>query len=149
MRGRDRCRCGSALALHGCGFCSGLLRLDRGVGQTIAALDQIFEPLGETCCRSPIDDIVMDLAESLAFGCSDFGGHDLCTAIHVRLNIGRHVHILKQDEVLPTFATCLHGFVLIDGFCHAGNDESCERQGLPGDNQHTYESNCTSACACT
>ncbi len=71
MRGRDRCRCGSALALHGCGFCSGLLRLDRGVGQTIAALDQIFEPLGETCCRCPVDDIVMDLAESLAIACTD------------------------------------------------------------------------------
>jgi len=45
MRGRDRCRCGSALALHGCGFRSGLLRLDRGVEKTIAAFDQFFQPL--------------------------------------------------------------------------------------------------------
>jgi hypothetical protein len=107
MRGRDRCRCGSALALHGCGFRSGLLRLDRGVGQTRAALDQIFEPLGETCCRCPVDDIVMDLAESLAIGCSDFGGHDLCLAIHVTLNIGRHVHILKRTERRAAAIKCL------------------------------------------
>ena len=65
---------------------------------------------------------------------------------HVTLNRGIHVHILKQNEALATFAIGLHSFVLLDGFCHAGNDESCGRQGLPGDNQHTYESNCISAC---
>src|ERR1700682_4220720 len=49
----------TALTLLCCDFRSGLLRLDRGVGQTIAALDQIFEPLGEACCRSAIDDIMI------------------------------------------------------------------------------------------
>src|SRR6266581_6778586 len=40
-------------------FRSGLLRLDRGVEETIAALDQVFQPLGEACCRSAIDHIVI------------------------------------------------------------------------------------------
>ncbi len=59
MRGRDRCRCGSALALHGCGFRSGLPRLDRGVEKTIAAFDQFFQPLGEARCRGAVDHIVI------------------------------------------------------------------------------------------
>ena len=59
MRGHDRCRCGSALALHGCGFRSGLPRLDRGVEKTIAAFDQFFQPLGEARCRGAVDHIVI------------------------------------------------------------------------------------------
>src|SRR5260221_369681 len=37
----------------------GLLQLDRGVEKTIAALNQFFQPLGEACCRSPIDHLVI------------------------------------------------------------------------------------------
>src|SRR6266480_4891574 len=59
-RRRDWCRCESSLALHGCGFRSGLLRLDRGVDQTVAAFDQFFQPLSETCCRSSIDQIMIE-----------------------------------------------------------------------------------------
>src|SRR6266487_129914 len=40
-------------------FRSGQLRLDHGVAETIVALDQFFEPLGETCCRSAIDHVVI------------------------------------------------------------------------------------------
>ena len=38
---------------------SGLLRLNRGVGQTIAALNQFFQSLGEARRRDPVDDIVI------------------------------------------------------------------------------------------
>ena len=34
--------------------------------------------------------------------------------------------------MLAAFATCLHSFVLLDGFCQAGNEERRERQGLSG-----------------
>jgi hypothetical protein len=47
------------------------------------------------------------------------------------LNLSVHIHILKEDELIPAFAIRLHGFVLIDGFCQAGNEECRERQGLP------------------
>src|SRR6266536_4707590 len=213
-------------------FRSGQLRLDHGVAETIVALDQFFEPLGETCCRSAIDhvviktdrqteivsdsylpvndtwllayaahchheccrggyrdapartvlkhahcrdahrphvllpqpwmrspspgedpevglkeksrqglqplqgfchvlrlggpDLVMNLAHGLAIGCSDNGGNDLFLASHLMLNRGIHVHLLKQDEALAALATCLHGFVLIHGFCQAGNEERRE-----------------------
>src|SRR2546428_2614010 len=40
-------------------FRSGLLRLDRGVAQTIATLNQFFQPLGEACCRSAVNNIVI------------------------------------------------------------------------------------------
>src|SRR2546429_669101 len=49
----------TALTLLCCGFRSGLLRHDRGVEKTIAALDQVFQPLGEARRRSAIDDIVI------------------------------------------------------------------------------------------
>jgi hypothetical protein len=39
------------------------------------------------------------------------------------LNLCVHIHILKEDELIPAFAIRLHGFVLIDGFCQAGNEE--------------------------
>jgi len=51
---------------------------------------------------------------------------------HVTLNLGHHIHLIKQDEMRAVLATCLHGFVLIDGFSQAGNKERRERQGLPG-----------------
>src|SRR5438309_5354350 len=41
-------------------FRSGVLRLDRGVEKTIAALNQFFQPLGETCCRGPVDGRVIE-----------------------------------------------------------------------------------------
>src|SRR5215471_9858283 len=49
----------TALTLLYCGFRSGQLRLDCGVVQAIAALNQFFQPLGETCCRGAIDDILI------------------------------------------------------------------------------------------
>jgi len=73
-------------------------------------------------------DLLVKLAESLAIGYSDDVGHNLFLASLVTLNIGQHVHILKQDEVLPAKAYGLHGLMLIDGFSHAGNDERCERR---------------------
>src|SRR5438105_6700529 len=219
---------------------SGLLRLDRGVAQTIAAFDQFFQPLGETCCRSPVDrlvikadrqtqivpdgdvpvhdprlltnaahrhpegmgrernspsspfpkhphccdahrppvllphlgrpfphphhhpkdweqqqpgpmdgfeplpgfchvlhlgcpDLVMNLTKGLAIGCSDDVGQSLFLASHVTLNRGIYVHLIKQDEALAAFAIGLHGFVLIDGLCQAGDEERRERQGLSSD----------------
>src|SRR6266700_3724038 len=220
-------------------FRSGQLRRDRGVEKTIAALNQFFQPLGETCRRSAVDDIViktdrqtqivpdgdgpvhntwflrnaahrhheccrrgyrdaparavpkhaycrdthrphvllphlwlrspspgedpevgfkeqsrqglkphqvfchvlhlgcpdlvMNLAHGLAIGGSDNGGNDLFLTSHLMLNRGIHVYLLKQDEVLAAFATGLHRFVLIDGFCQAGNEERRERQGLSSD----------------
>jgi hypothetical protein len=59
-------------------------------------------------------------------------GYDEFLAGHVALNIGQYVHLIKQDEVFAAKAKCLHGFVLIDGFRHAGNEERREREGLPG-----------------
>src|SRR5712692_84927 len=218
-------------------FRSGLLRLDRGVVETIAALNQFFQPLGETCRRCAIDDLVikterqaqivpdgdvpvndprllanathrhhewcrggwrdtpartvpkhaycrdahrphvllpqpwmrspypgedpevgfkeksrkglkphqvfchilhlgcpdlvMNLAQGLAIGCSDNGRQDLFLASHVMLNREIHVHLIKQDEALAAFAIGLHGFVLSDGLCQAGSEERRERQGLP------------------
>src|SRR5438034_3209780 len=224
------------LALFGCSWSDGLLRLDRGLVETIAALDQFFQPRDEACCRSAIDDIViqtdsqtqvladgdlpihdawllgdaaqgeeeamdgrggyapatsfakhphccysyrtkefllhlwiplhspeeseeknrqelkrfetlpgfwhvlhlgcldlvMDLAEGLSIGGSDGVGNGLLLASHVTLNLDHHIHIIKQDEILPAFATCLHGFVLIDCFSQARREERRERQGLPG-----------------
>src|SRR5947208_15821772 len=40
-------------------FRSGLLRLDRGIEKTIAALNQFFQPLGEACRRSAINNLVI------------------------------------------------------------------------------------------
>ena len=73
----------------------------------------------------------MQLAEGLAVRRPDDVGHDEFLASHVTLNIGQHVHLLKQDEALPALAKRLHGFVLLDGFRQAGNEERRERQGLP------------------
>src|SRR5437764_10243346 len=39
-------------------FRSGQLRLERGVEETIAALNQIFQPLDEACCRSAVDHLL-------------------------------------------------------------------------------------------
>ena len=47
------------LALPGDFWSGALLRRDHEVGQTIAALDQVFQLLGEACCRCAIDDIVI------------------------------------------------------------------------------------------
>jgi hypothetical protein len=77
-------------------------------------------------------DFVMHLSKGLAIGCSDGVRNGWLLAIHVTLNLGVHVHILKEDKLIPTFAIRLHGFALIDRFCQAGNDERRERQGLPG-----------------
>src|SRR6266851_5106221 len=52
-------RYGPALALHRCLWSSGLPRLDRGVVETIAALNQFFQPLGEACCWSTVDRLVI------------------------------------------------------------------------------------------
>src|ERR1700693_4538476 len=49
----------TTLALLYCPWSYGLLRLDRGVIEIIAALNQVFEPLGEACRRSAIDNIVI------------------------------------------------------------------------------------------
>jgi hypothetical protein len=62
-------------------FRSGLLRLDRGVGQALAALDQFFQPLGEACRRSAIDHIVIKAdhqAQVFADGDSSVGIHCNC-----------------------------------------------------------------------
>jgi hypothetical protein len=71
-------------------------------------------------------DLLMNLAHGLAIGCSDNGGNGLLLASHIMLNREMHVYILKQDEVLAAFATGLHGFVLIHGFCQAGREERRE-----------------------
>src|SRR5438105_10680548 len=42
------------LALLCCSWSYDLLRLDSGVVETIAALNQVFQPLGEACCRSAV-----------------------------------------------------------------------------------------------
>ena len=47
------------LALPGCLWSSGLLRLDRGVVETIAALNQFLQPLSEACCWSAVDRLVI------------------------------------------------------------------------------------------
>src|SRR6266566_7866478 len=49
----------TTLALLGCPWSYSLLRLDRGVVETIAALNQVFQPLGEVCCRSTVDHLVI------------------------------------------------------------------------------------------
>src|SRR5258708_31694732 len=58
MRGRSL-EMRTTLALLCCPWSEGLPRLDRGVAQTIAALDQVFQPLGEACCRSAIEHLVI------------------------------------------------------------------------------------------
>ena len=45
-------------------------------------------------------DLVMNLAHGLAIGCSDNGGHGERVSSLATLNIGQHVHLLKEDEVL-------------------------------------------------
>jgi hypothetical protein len=50
--------------------------------------------------------------------------------MYVMLNLGVHVHLLKEDELIPACAIDLHGFVLLDGVCQAGNEERRERQEL-------------------
>jgi len=77
-------------------------------------------------------DLVMNLSEGLSIGGSDGVGNGLRMSSHVALNLGHHIHIIKQNEVLAAFATCLHGFVLIDGFSQARREERHERQRLPG-----------------
>ena len=47
------------LALPGGLWSDGLLRLDRGVVETIVALNQVFQPLDEARRRSAIDNIVI------------------------------------------------------------------------------------------
>ena len=49
----------TTLALFCCSWSYGLLRLDRGVAQTIAALNQLFQPSREACCRCAIDNAVI------------------------------------------------------------------------------------------
>src|SRR5207237_1368995 len=61
-------------------------------------------------------DLVMNLAHGLVIGCSDNGGHGERVPSLATLNIGQHVHLLKEDEVLAALATCLQGFVLLDTF---------------------------------
>jgi len=58
MRGRSL-EMRTTLALLCCLWSDGLPRLDRGVAQTIAALNQVFQPLGEACCRSAIEHLVI------------------------------------------------------------------------------------------
>ena len=73
----------------------------------------------------------MNLVEGLLIRGSDDVDNGLLLSCHVTLNRGRHVHLIKQDEVLAAFATRLQGFVLIDRLCQTGDDERRERQGLP------------------
>ena len=47
------------LALPGGLWSDGLLRIDRGVVETIAALNQFFQPLSEACCWSAVDRLVI------------------------------------------------------------------------------------------
>src|SRR6266699_151751 len=49
----------SFLALLCCSCSYGLSRLDSGVVETIAALNQFFQPLGEACCRSAVDHLMI------------------------------------------------------------------------------------------
>src|SRR6266851_4107000 len=49
----------TTLALLCCPWSYGLLRLDRGVIEAIAALNQVFQPLGEARCRSAVDHLVI------------------------------------------------------------------------------------------
>ena len=50
----------TTLALLGCPWSYSLLRLDRGVVETIAALNQVFQPLGEAGGRSTIDNCMIE-----------------------------------------------------------------------------------------
>ena len=52
----------TTLALFGCSWSYGLLRLDSGVVETIAALYQVFQPLDEACCWSAVDHLVKSSA---------------------------------------------------------------------------------------
>src|SRR6266702_773519 len=76
-------------------------------------------------------DLVMKLSEGLLIRGSDDVDNGLLLASYVALDRGRHVALIKQAEVLATFATCLQGVVLIDRSRHTGGDERREREGLP------------------
>src|SRR6266581_3557342 len=56
----------------------------------------------------------------------------LLLATHFTLNLRRHVHFIKQDEVLPAFATRMQGFVLIYCLRQTGRYKCCKRQGFAG-----------------
>src|SRR5436305_1498797 len=71
----------TALTLLVCPWSYGLLRLDRGVVETIAALNQVFQPLGETCRRSAID--------------------------HAVIEAQRHAEVFEESDV-PVDGACLH-----------------------------------------
>src|SRR6266699_3973438 len=49
----------TTLALLGCPYSYGLLRLHCGVAETIAALNQVFQPTCEACCRSAVDHLMI------------------------------------------------------------------------------------------
>src|SRR2546423_3629201 len=75
-------------------------------------------------------DLVMNLSEGLLVRGSNDVGNVLRVSSYITLNLRRHVHLIKQDEVLAAFATRLQGLILINGLCQTDRYERRERQGL-------------------
>src|SRR6266568_4883057 len=65
------------LALLCCPCSYDLLQLDSGVVETIAALNQVFQPLGEACCRSAIDHLMIKADRLLPSSCPSASLTDL------------------------------------------------------------------------
>src|SRR5579875_3846471 len=75
-------------------------------------------------------DFMMNLVKGLPVCRPDDIDNGLLLPAHLTLNRGCHVHVIKHGQALTPLAARLHRFVLIDCFCHAGNDECRERQRL-------------------
>jgi hypothetical protein len=58
----------------------------------------------------------MNLAEGLSIGCSDDVGNVLLLASCLTLNDRRHIHLIKDDKVLPALAIRMYRFVLSMGW---------------------------------
>jgi hypothetical protein len=50
--------------------------------------------------------------------------------LHLSLYHDADIHIVKEDELVPSLPTRLHGFVLIDSLPQTSRDERRKRQGL-------------------
>ena len=83
------------------------------------------------CVHLGRPDLLMDLAQGLRIRRSDDVDNGLLLPCHLTLNQRRHVHVIKHDQVLAAFAIRLHGLILIDCLCQAGDNERRERQRLP------------------
>src|SRR6266566_6245202 len=84
------------------------------------------------CIHLSRPNFLMNLSEGLLIRRSDNIDNGLLLASHVTLNQGRHVHLIKQDKVLPAFVTGMQRFVLVHCLCQTGDNECCERERLSG-----------------